>query len=302
MLEGPGVADRLRRSAGPSLGVRLGGCGRPPGPALEGWSIPRRARAAGGRPSGRGSPLSLRPGSVPRSRRAVERLAEGLLDNYAIDIYSETSQVSPVGLRTDRVGCFHHAVFDRNATYKQYRAVLCYLGNAPEYGFVLDFLETHRAIAVLQDFGLARLEFARAVAAASRRSSTWCGHATAIGQALRRALARLAGDPEALLPVLDAMGVALNRMVFEWAEAVVVTSASGLRRSWELTPKLVEQARVIPWGVDRSGFDSKAPKATRRRLGLSPEARVVGVLGCGQNGQTGRGGPRGLRRPPGATT
>ena len=157
VLEGPGVADRLRGRRWPEP---RGSTGRTLSIAWprrsRGWSIPRRARAAGGRPSSQGSPSSPRRRPVPRPRRAVERLAEGLLDTYAIDIYHESSHVPPIGLRSDRVGCFHHAAFDRNATYKQYRAVLCHLGNAPEYGFVLDFLETHRAIAVLQDFGLAR--------------------------------------------------------------------------------------------------------------------------------------------------
>ena len=66
-------------------------------------------------------------------------------------------------------------------------------------------------------------------------------------------------------------------MVFEWAEAVVVTSASGLGRSRELTPELVAQARVIPSGVTLSGFDSN------RRAG-DPESPRSIAGGTGRRG------------------
>ena len=289
VLEGPGVADRLRAQA-------LARASR------FDWAhvVDRLASAIEGLVDSEASPRRWRPAEQPRvaivapaappcpdRARAVERLAEGLLDTYAIDIYHESSHVPPIGLRSDRVGCFHHAAFDRNATYKQYRAVLCHLGNAPEYGFVLDFLETHRAIAVLQDFGLARLQFDRAARRGGVEAfldvvrSCYGDRA----EALLPALARLAGDPEALLPALDAMGVALNRTVFERAEAVVVSSASVLGRSRELTPGLAERARVIPLGIDPAGFDPDRRVAIRKHLGLPPGALVVGAFGSAPTGR-----------------
>jgi glycosyltransferase involved in cell wall biosynthesis len=288
VLEGAGVADRLR-----ALALARA--------AEFDWAhvVDRLARALEGLVGSEARPrrrwTSTRPQialvapsgpQCPDRAQAVERLAEGLLDHYAIDIYTESALVTPLGLRSERVGCFHHTLFDRNATYKQYRAVLCFLGNALEYDFVLDFLERHRAIAVLQDFALTRLHLGRGarrggVAAVLDVVQSCSGVRF---DALRPALDRLAGDPEALLPVLDALGLAWNRMVFEWAEAVVVTSASGLDRARELGPQLIERARVIPWGVDPSGYDPERRAATRTRLGLSPEALVVGVFGSPPTG------------------
>jgi glycosyltransferase involved in cell wall biosynthesis len=289
VLEGPGVADRLRAQALARASEfnwshvvdRLAS-------ALEGL-VDSEARPRRCRPAERPRVAIVSPAAPPGPdhARAVERLAEGLLDTYAIDIYHESSQVPPIGLRSNRVGCFHHAAFDRNATYKLYRAVLCHLGNALEYGFVLDFLETHRAIAVLHDFGLARLQLDRAVRRGGVEAfldvvRSCCGVRS---EPLLPALARLASDPEALLPALDAMGVALNRTVFERAEAVVVTSASVLGRSRELTTGLAERACVIPFGIEPARFDAARRVAIRKHLGLPPEALIVGAFGSAPSGQ-----------------
>ena len=140
------------------------------------------------------------------------------MDHYTLDVYPDSSPATPFGLRSDRFGCFHHALFDRITTYNAYRAVLCHLGNAPEYGFVLDFLKTHQAIGVLQDFGLARLHLAPGGRGGSgRRGRCWTWYGL-----LRRSYGRPASctDRSTAIPSgcsarSTPWAIALNRMVFE---------------------------------------------------------------------------------------
>jgi len=217
----------------------------------------------------------------PDQARSVERLVNGLLDTYAIDLYHDSPLSTPTGLRSDQVGCFHHTTFDRNATYKQYRAVLCHLGNAPEYRFCLDILEKHRAIAVLQDLGLARVQLARAAdhggTAAFHEVLRSCYGARA--ESLFPLFDRLPAERDLLLPALDTLGVMLHRRVFETSDAVVVGSASLLQRSLELTPALIKKARVIPSGLDSIDVEPDRREALRHGLGLARETPVIGVFG-----------------------
>jgi glycosyltransferase involved in cell wall biosynthesis len=293
VLEGPGLADRLReQSLARASGFDWAHVVDRLTSALEGMVAPKKGPRRV-RPAERPRIAIVAPAEFrcPDRSRAVERLAEGLLDSYAIDLYHDSPHCSAAGLRSDQVGCFHHSLFDRNATYKQYRAVLCHLGNAPEYSFVLDILEKHRAVAVLQDFGLARLHLARAAhrggGAAFRDVVRSCYGDRA--DSLLPIFDRLPADPEALLPALDAMGITLHRRVFAAAEAVVVASGSLLGRSRELTADLVKKALVIPSGVGPCGVDAERREATRKCLGLAPGALVVGFFGVLPTGRRAEG-------------
>ena len=184
VLEGPGVADRLRAQSLARASEfdwahvvdRLAS-------ALEGLVAPE-ASPRRWRPAERPRVAIVAPGEprCPDRARAVERLAEGLLDTYAIDIYHESSQVPPIGLRSDRVGCFHHATLRPQCHLQAVPGRPLPPGRRPGVRLRPRLPREAPGDRGPPGFraGAAASRSGWLVEAASGRSSTWCGPATAI--------------------------------------------------------------------------------------------------------------------------
>ncbi len=213
----------------------------------------------------------------------ASRLARSLQGRYSIDLYHESGYIPDPALRSGEFGAYDVRFFEQRDRVFGYRGVLYQMGNSPYHGFVHEALRRRPGIVTLHDYCLSGFQFWRAHEQTGdpfqnlRRliAEHYPDRFEAFDPHLRSWTEEAGGFAEALAK----RGLAVNRDVFEAANAVVVHSPWSADRVRRSLPKQSAKTVVIPHGASPRSIPEARRREVRERFGLPVEGVIVGVFG-----------------------
>ncbi len=205
-------------------------------------------------------------------------LIAALGERYAIDLFHDARESPFARFRSGGVGCFDHRMFTPIDRARPYPAIVYQMGNSPAHGFVYDGLLKRPGIVVLHDASLVFFHYERSAQSGRGPESfrrvlkaTHPEHAS-VWEPL---LEMWSEAPATMARGLVEAGLDMNRIVVALATAVIVHSRSARGR---LGAYATGKSFVVPHGAEPIASPT-GREETRARLGLSPDALVVGSFG-----------------------
>jgi glycosyltransferase involved in cell wall biosynthesis len=204
-------------------------------------------------------------------------LVESLLEYYSIELYHDGGYTPDLGFP---LLSYDHRLFPRRNRVLSYHAVVYQMGNSAYHRFVYESLLRHPGIVTLHDFFLGGFH---------AEYGSWLGDVrNHLCRELRRERARLdwesavETDPDhydRMFSTFRAAGIWFNRRVFEQARGVILHDDYCRKLTEASMPDLAEKATVVPFGTSERLLSGPQRQEIRRRLGLPPEAHLVGCFG-----------------------
>ncbi len=207
-------------------------------------------------------------------------LAEHLQPHCQLDLFHDAGYV-PHLAHAPGLGRFDHRMYRRRAERVGYDAVVHQIGNSEYHGFGLETLLDGGGVVVLHDYNLPGLFVSEALRHRELEivnRELRHGHPDRVAE-LAPHLSAWAREPGGLGDALASRGISLNRRVLEAASRIVVHSPWTARLIECDSPQVADRVRIIPLGCRPVPPDGQRRLAMRQRLGIAPDALLVGVLG-----------------------